>query len=100
MQRVGAKKSKGGRPKKNPDTVSEFPSTLPAVAKTLGLDERTARRHVQAAAPEQQARVDAGEFGRWFSDHEQPTRRMPRVRRSPPGMTLDSPARIGPHFAS
>ncbi|MFY9345557.1 MAG: ParB/RepB/Spo0J family partition protein [Planctomycetota bacterium] len=68
MARVGAKKQDGpGRPKKS-DTVSDSPKTLPAVAKTLGIDERTARRHVQAAedyaaaTPDLRAKVDAGEI--------------------------------------
>lgn len=68
MDAVGARKSKGGRPKKNPESLSEFPATLPQVAAKLGVDERTARNHLraaedyQAAAPELRVKVDAGEL--------------------------------------
>jgi hypothetical protein len=78
MQRVGAKKQKGKRTDKTSTKSVEVAPTVSEVAKKLGVPEQTARNHLkaaedyQAAAPEQQARVDAGEFGRWFSDHEQP----------------------------
>jgi hypothetical protein len=78
MQRVGAKKQKGKRTDKTSTRSVEVAPTVSEVAKKLGVPEQTARDHLkaaedyQAAAPEQQARVDAGEFGRWFSDHEQP----------------------------
>ncbi len=68
MERVGAKKQpKAGRPKKS-ENVSDIPKTLPAVAKVLGIDERTVRNHIKAAedyaaaAPELKAKVDAGEL--------------------------------------
>lgn len=67
MERVGAKAGKTGRTKKS-DTVSDIPKTLPAVAKKLGIDERTAQRQLKAAedykaaAPEQRAKVDAGDI--------------------------------------
>jgi hypothetical protein len=63
MDAVGARKGKTGRAKKS-DNVSDIPQTLPAVAEVLGLDERTARRHIkaasdyQAAAPELRIKVD------------------------------------------
>jgi hypothetical protein len=65
MDAVGARKSKGGRPKKNPAESAEFSPTLPSVAEKLGIAERTARDHLraaedyQAAAPELRVKVDA-----------------------------------------
>lgn len=67
MEHVGAKKG-AGRPKKNSADSAEFPKTLPQVAEKLGIPERTARDHIQAAedyiaaAPEARAKVDAGEI--------------------------------------
>lgn len=68
MERVGAKKSKGGRPTKNPTASVELPPTLATVAKKLGVPEQTARDQLKAAedykaaAPELRAKVDAGEM--------------------------------------
>lgn len=67
MAHVGARAGKTGRTKKS-DTVSDIPKTLPAVAAKLGIDERTAQRHIAAAEdyaaaePEARAKVDAGEI--------------------------------------
>lgn len=65
MERVGAKKSKGGRPSKEPSgsrTVS-----VAQVAKQLGIPKQTASDQLKAgeayaaATPEQKAAIDAGE---------------------------------------
>lgn len=67
MERVGAKKSKGGRPK-NSAEPAELPKTVADVAKVLGVPERTARDHLKAAAdyaaaaPELRARVNRAEM--------------------------------------
>lgn len=65
MERVGAKKQRGKRTDKAKGGTS---ATLAEVADKLGVPEATARFQLkaaedyQAAAPEQQARVDAGEI--------------------------------------